>query len=302
MKIAAIVITFNRKELLSRCLDAIEAQTLRPDVVYVVDNASTDGTAEFLASRQNTIPMEIITLPENMGGAGGFYNGIRTAHLTGKYDYFWIMDDDGVPAPDCLELLMTMAPYHHIAPLVVDIDNPDHLAFQQWEIRHGMTTVKEVEDVFGEDGIILDHENPFNGILLSDKLLKEVGYPNKDFFIWGDETDFYQRTVKAKLAPLTVVKARHHHPKDRTLLYKDYRGHGCLVYTDSKLRNYCYYRNYSYLYKRQGKCGRNIRLMLAYTLFYLFSRKMDFSGLRLYWRAVRHGLSGDFTHTKDYLK
>ena len=301
MKIAAIVITHNRKQLLSRCLDAIEAQTRRPDVVYVVDNASTDGTADFLKSRQEAIPMEIISIPENMGGSGGFYTGIKAAHQAGLYDYFWIMDDDGVPADDCLEQLLTMAPYHHIAPLVVDTDNPDQLAFPNWHIRKGMTTVKQVEDVYGPDGIILDHENPFNGILLSDKLLREVGYPNKDFFIWGDETDFYLRTFRAKLAPLTVVKARHHHPKDRTVLYKDYRGHECLLYVDSPLRRYCYYRNYSYIYHSQNHTSRVWRLTFAYTLFYLFNRKMDLRGLGLYWRAMIHGLRGDFSHTKDYL-
>lgn len=300
MKIAAVVITFNRRMLLDRCLKAIDAQTRRPDIIYIVDNASTDDTAKYLASREGEIPTRVITLPENMGGAGGFYTGLKAAHETRRYDYFWIMDDDGVPAPECLAELLTLVPYHNIAPLVLDIDSPSDLAFPGF-IRSTVVTHEKVKELYGPKGIIPDYANPFNGILLSSRLLDDVGYPKKEMFIWGDEFEFYLRVRDAKMSPVTVVNAIHYHPKDRTEMYPDYRGHKCLVYVDSPIRRYCYYRNYTHLMRRERHLGRIFRYVFAYAIFYLKDRRLDFKGLGLCLKAMWHGYKGDFSHTRKYL-
>lgn len=103
-KICAVVVTFNRKELLINCLDAIRRQTYKPHTVLIVDNASTDGTQALVAEKGyfnmvvDGIKFEYLLLPNNQGGAGGFYHGMKTAYESDEhFDAVWVMDDDGVP-------------------------------------------------------------------------------------------------------------------------------------------------------------------------------------------------------------
>jgi GT2 family glycosyltransferase len=97
-----VVVTYNRRDLLERCLDHLERQSQRPDGILVVDNASSDGTAEFLARRDR---VDVLRLEDNLGGAGGFERGIERAHAEG-YEWLWLLDDDTLAEERCLETLL----------------------------------------------------------------------------------------------------------------------------------------------------------------------------------------------------
>ena len=97
MPVWAVVVTYNRKELLRECLVALRAQTRPPDHVLVVDNASTDGTLELVSEEFGEV--ELLALPENVGGAGGFHAGLERAYASGA-EWAWLMDDDTVPQPE----------------------------------------------------------------------------------------------------------------------------------------------------------------------------------------------------------
>src|SRR3954466_11680448 len=88
--VCAVVVTYNRRNLLARCLDHLERQSHPPDRILVVDNASTDGTAELLAARDG---IEVMRMRENRGGAGGFERGLEHAYA-GGYEWIWLLDDD----------------------------------------------------------------------------------------------------------------------------------------------------------------------------------------------------------------
>ena len=104
--VAVVVVTYNRADLLGRMLDGLAAQSRRPDAVYIVDNASTDHTREVLGRwHGGDLPLEVTHNDDNLGGAGGFHLGLRRAYADG-FDRIWLMDDDVVPAPDCLAVLM----------------------------------------------------------------------------------------------------------------------------------------------------------------------------------------------------
>src|SRR5258708_7835900 len=96
-KVIAVVVTYNRILLLKRCLDALLAQSTRPAGIIVIDNASSDGTAQTIA-RTYTDKVTLIQLSRNTGGAGGFYIGCQAAISNGA-DWIWLMDDDGYPDP-----------------------------------------------------------------------------------------------------------------------------------------------------------------------------------------------------------
>jgi GT2 family glycosyltransferase len=91
-RVCAVVVTYNRRDLLRECLVSLQAQTHVPDTILVVNNASTDGTAQMLSAE--FAQLEVLTLAENVGGAGGFHAGMKWAYEQG-YDWLWLMDDDG---------------------------------------------------------------------------------------------------------------------------------------------------------------------------------------------------------------
>ena len=94
MKVIAVVVTYNRLELLKRNISCLRRN--RPlDTILVVNNGSTDGTAQWLATQSG---LHVIN-QENVGGSGGFYTGIREAFLQ-EADWIWCMDDDVFPRPD----------------------------------------------------------------------------------------------------------------------------------------------------------------------------------------------------------
>nr|WP_275983948.1 glycosyltransferase family 2 protein [Paenibacillus hamazuiensis] len=72
-----IIPTFNQVELLRDCIESIIAHTPEPHEIIVVDNASTDGTAEYLYSLRHQIRFRIN--PANMGFAGGVNQGLKMA-------------------------------------------------------------------------------------------------------------------------------------------------------------------------------------------------------------------------------
>src|SRR5262249_14986996 len=102
-KVTAVVVTYNRRDLLLESLAAVLAQNRAPDSVIVVDNASADGTAD--AVRKAFPGVQLAELARNSGGAGGFAAGLALA-LAGAADLIWLMDDDTVPEPGALAALL----------------------------------------------------------------------------------------------------------------------------------------------------------------------------------------------------
>src|ERR1700679_365157 len=198
--VSAVIVTYNRKVLLERCLSAVLGQTRAPDRVIVVDNASTDGTEAHL---RNLGLLDIHTgvyvrLTENTGGAGGFFGGTKRAYEDGC-SHCWLMDDDGVPDEDCLERLLRVMDgekIHYAAPNLIADDGKSHFA----QIISAAKT-----EIIGFKG------GPFNGILISRTLVRAIGYPMKNYFIWGDEYEYTNRIQDAGFPMVMVASAVHRH-------------------------------------------------------------------------------------------
>ena len=105
-KVAAIVVTFNRKNLLLKNIHSLLKQSFPVDHIFIIDNASTDGTADAVKNGLgNNRNITYIKLDKNIGSSGGFNRGLKRAYSWGA-DWFWILDDDVAPEPDCLENLL----------------------------------------------------------------------------------------------------------------------------------------------------------------------------------------------------
>ena len=124
MHVAAVVVTYNRLALLQRLVARLR-EVSQLDEIIVVDNASTDGTGAWLADQADLVWR---TLETNTGGAGGFHTGLGWAMERGA-DLAWLMDDDGVPAPDCLERLLVHDDLDFWGPAVLAEHDPDRLCF-----------------------------------------------------------------------------------------------------------------------------------------------------------------------------
>lgn len=305
-KICAVIVTYNRKEYLVRCINSILEQTKDINKILIIDNNSTDGTKEFLLSKgylSNKI-INYIKLDENIGGAGGFNRGMKIAYEEG-YDWVWVMDDDGIPDFKCLEMLLNaynQTKVKYIAPLVVNIDNEKELSFGLY-----LDKVKRIiksRDYFKENGIIYVYgsANPFNGILIHRDIISKIGLPKEDMFIWGDEVEYLLRVKKYGFKILTCINAIHKHPKDRQNVKKTFMGLGKVAITNNKFRDYIKLRNHAFIRSRYNSKISLIKYFILHSYYYLITDKFNFQGLTLFWRAFLDGINNNFSRHKQYMK
>jgi rhamnopyranosyl-N-acetylglucosaminyl-diphospho-decaprenol beta-1,3/1,4-galactofuranosyltransferase len=300
-RIAAVVVTFNRLGLLQR-LVATLVGTDGLDEVLVVDNASTDGTGEWLRTEESTNDhLQVRHLTENVGGAGGFHEGLRWAVERGA-DLVWLMDDDGLPEDGCLKTLLTHDDLDFWGPVVVDEADPERLVFPirlpgSTRVVHALSDVRAA----AEDGVIRDIVIPFNGVLVTRALVEAIGLPRAEFFIWGDDHEYRLRAERSGARIATVVDARVRHPSVGALGTPMAFGRTTYNHTPSDLKHYCMARNNLLNLREYG--GRlHAGAFVAKTLwFYTFTRR-DPARIRLSldaWRAARRG---DFSGHRRFLR
>jgi rhamnopyranosyl-N-acetylglucosaminyl-diphospho-decaprenol beta-1,3/1,4-galactofuranosyltransferase len=295
--VAAVVVTFNRLPVLQGLVSRLrEVDAL--DRVLVVDNASTDGTAGWLAAEG----VEHRTLPTNTGGAGGFHEGLRWAVEETDADLVWLMDDDGLPEPDCLDLLLRERDLDFWGPVVVDEQAPERLVFPI-RLPGGTRVVHDLRDVRAAaregrlEGIVI----PFNGVLVTRDLVQRIGYPRAEFFIWGDDHEYRLRAEAAGARIATVVDAAVRHPSVGELGTPMMFGRTTYNHSPSELKHYCMARNNTVNLLRYRGWLHVLLFWLKTVWFYLFTRPQP-RRIATSARAAYAGLRGDFTGHERYLR
>ena len=214
-RVCAVVVTHNRHALLVECLDAVLAQTRPVEHVLVVDNASTDGTGELLASAYAGDGVEVLSLPVNEGSSGGFHAGM-TAAADRDFDWLWVMDDDTVPEPSALAELFAAAdrldglPEPSIlASRVIWTDGKVHP--MNPPAPHPLDIDLYLDAV--ERGVVPIRSNTFPSMLVRSASVRRHGAPRKGFWIWADDMDFTQRILRDEVGYVVPMSVALHKTK-----------------------------------------------------------------------------------------
>lgn len=192
-KVGIVVVTYNRYELLKEVIDALRQQTYQDFQIIVVNNGSTDGTSNWLSLQE-----DIITITQrNVGGAGGFYTGMKFVAENG-YELCWIMDDDVICKDNSLEELLEgykiVGEAGFLCSKVIGLDGtPMNVPYI--DERHTADTYPNYYQ-FIEDQILKVKRATFVSVIFSSEIIRKVGLPIKEFFIWGDDSEFTLRISK----------------------------------------------------------------------------------------------------------
>jgi len=308
--VAAVVVTFNRKNLLEECLDAIIEQTFKPDAIIIIDNNSTDGTAELLLEKSyiNNLPpvglnngrqqiqenliatnkqdkfISIIYLHKsvNSGASGGFYEGLKLSYEK-QYTWAWLMDDDVAPQKDCLEQLLNQYSDNNNISCIVptriypngDIVQGHELILSRKVFSKSLFKIPETERI---------EKMTFEGPLLKTKYFNVIKKDILKYFLLFDDNDAAYKISKRGI----IVKS------EKGIMIKKIQILNNFYTKGNEWKQYYRYRN-KWIYVRN-----NFELWMLFPVIYEFLRELKilitdtskWSYIKVFFRAVGHFLVG----------
>lgn len=229
--VCALVVTYNRPQLLCDCLTAIVNQSTSVSEIIILDNYSDEMTLstlfhaqfipqyspeiiitggvlqfEYLTSISNRIKIHYYRLPQNTGGAGGFNAGMRYFYEQTKCNFLWLMDDDCIPSPTALEKLIfannMLSTKVKVGFLVSRTITPDGRACR---MTHPIVEKLSGAEYYSTQLPVLVVENAaFVSFFISRDLIREFGLPIREYFIWVDDLEFSTR-ITAKYQGFFVL-------------------------------------------------------------------------------------------------
>lgn len=292
--VVSIVVTYNRKNLLLKCLDLLLHQS-HPTDILVIDNASTDGTEQELklAGLMDHERIHYISLNQNTGGAGGFHYGLKYA-FEREWNWFWLMDDDAEPLPDALaNILFHAKNYDHIygSVAVSNMDDANKLCFPTKKYVGAKTEI--VADYQG----LSDEERvawlPFLGFFVHRKTIEKIGLPDKALFIRNDDIEYSERAQKQAISIYLIKDSIIKHPFQPTIPLHLF---GRQLYYRSMPPWKMYYevrnkiiiakRHYTLLSGIRSFAGVSLQVLLS-----IFIEKEKYAFIKSYLKGIVDGLS-----------
>lgn len=303
MKYASLIVTFNRKEKLIGALRSLLKQTVKPQKIFLIDNCSTDGTPDLLRKEKllDNPLIDYQRMDKNYGGSGGFYYGIKKAlDNTELFDYLSISDDDAFFEEDYFELIEKAADRHSECKAfcgtvlyedgTIQTDHRRKVVNQKW-LKELDVPVSQYRQDFYVDTF------SFVGCVISKKILKTIGLPSKDYFIYYDDTEYSLRIDElTKILNVSDAKIIHKTPrKDINIINIGWK-------------NYYEIRNQILMRKAHS----NWKLLNLYLLWHQIKRDLDvlriprYKGVRrkalyVYNQGFKDGMKGVHGKRSDFL-
>lgn len=223
MKVFAIVLNWNGEKYFTKCLDSLQKLSHRPEIVFV-DNNSTDRSVDVV--RRKYPGVKILKNSKNFGYAAGNNVGLEFALKNGA-DLFWIVNPDVTVASDCLDKILLATQNHPRS----GIFSPKIYFAKGYEF-HKNYTASELGRVIWSAGGFMDWANliashrgvdevdigQYNtdticdfatgaSILIRREVIEKIGFIDPKYYLYYEENDFCQRTLKTGFQITYVAEA-----------------------------------------------------------------------------------------------
>lgn len=291
-KYGIVIVTYNRINLLKECVEHCIRQTYRPSRIIIIDNCSTDGTKEYLADlNRDQENINVIHLEQNTGGAGGFYRGLVEATKT-DIDWVMLIDDDAILDYNCMENMNPLnrkekgEAYACVVKMQGQIDTGH---------RRNLNGPNSLEDYKNNE--FTCRYATFCGLMVKTSLVSKIGFPEKDYFIWFDDTEYCMRINEyCRIIVCTKAILNHKVVPDPTL-----QGH-----KRASWKTYYGTRNSIHALKKHkmyGELMKKIRRTIIVIIKLLYSSIGDnncINEAKLFWDAMCDGLNGRLGKNENY--
>lgn len=236
--VSVVIVSFNAREWLGRCLASVYAQRLQPLEVIVVDNASSDGSVQMIAESFSSV--QVISCPTNLGFAAA--NNLAARNASQQSRWLALLNPDAFPEPDWLETLLAAAAanpeYAVFASRLLDAKTPGfldgigdayHPSGLVWRIGHGQSA----------DSAPVQNHEVFSAcaaaLLIRRDAFEKAGGFDEDFFCYVEDVDLGFRLRLLGFRALYVAAAVAYHVGSATTGRRSdfsvYHGHRNLVWT-----------------------------------------------------------------------
>lgn len=275
-RIGLVILTYRRPDVLRECLDSVLAQTVLLNHVVVVDNSEDALTERMMAAEFPSITYK--RFEDNVGSAGGYHAGIQMA--LGTNDYVWILDDDVVCGPDAVRIMT------------------DHLPALEQEERFGVLRNYVGEIV--EEGVKELEGFPWRGTLIRADVIREVGLPKQEFFLYFSDVEYAMRIRRAgyRIFAIFPGQIKEHKPVPRS----EVRVMGWTAgYYSEPFRLYYAMRNEMYMCRDYRERKRIVKLLL-YGLrgMLLFVLRGNAASAAAIIAGLRDGVAGRMGKSEKY--
>lgn len=233
--VCAVIATYNRKKPLSKCLSNLKVCDSL-DAIYLIDNASDDGTLDLLKNEGYISELSPLNSNEiwktssnlknqngktikfyyrrnyvNGGSAGGFHDGIREAYKEG-YKWIWVLDNDSITKKDSLGKLLEKTELSEsigfLCSKVLWCDGNVHIM----NIPQIQPLVKDIPfNKFENSNVSVIRACSWLSLLIKREVIEEVGLPLKEFFVWAEDIEYTNRMTENNYLGLYVADSIVYH-------------------------------------------------------------------------------------------
>lgn len=268
MKVSAVIVTYNNIGMLEMLLSDLYQQTRPADRIIVVDNASVDNTKAVVMEWHPAV--YYLGFEQNLGSAGGYHYGIKAA--VEESDFVWTLDDDVRLKPDSLENLLT--------------------GFKELEAICRLGAVRSTGEMHSVSEPTRLDLFPWRGTLIKTSVIGEIGFPRKDYFLYGEDLEYALRFAKKGYLCFWIPASKCIEKRDDGKKICRIFGRQVKVY-DSPFRLYYAFRNNVSIYREYGETKRLLRTLLyAGKLVCYFIMLSTSKGNRM--RAISEGILDGF--------
>jgi rhamnopyranosyl-N-acetylglucosaminyl-diphospho-decaprenol beta-1,3/1,4-galactofuranosyltransferase len=196
-RVVAVVVAYNRRDLLAEVLDALSVQSRPVDALVIVDNASSDGSGDVV--RDRAPEATLISLSRNTGGAGGFTVGMAAALARHSPDWIWVMDDDTIPDAGALDGLIGAANAYQgddllaLGSRVLWTEGSEHP--MNTPRRNPFATRREIGRAAAVASSPVRSLSFVSSMYRADAV-ERWGLPVADYFLWNDDFEFSARILR----------------------------------------------------------------------------------------------------------